>query len=84
MGVRKTLGEATMLGKSLMLIAAVAMALITPALAAGDTSYRSPGHKMHRYGSHGHPGASYWAPGHQKRLHGSTSASRYAPGHKSY
>jgi hypothetical protein len=73
-----------MFGKRLLLVATAALVLVAPASAAGDASYRSPGHKMHRYGSHGHPGASYWAPGHQKRLHRSTSASRYAPGHRSY
>jgi hypothetical protein len=31
---------------------------------------------MHRYGSVGHPGASYWAPGHQKRLYGSVRTHR--------
>jgi hypothetical protein len=73
-----------MFGKRLLLIATAVMLLVVPAFAAGDASYRSPGHKMHRYGSHGHPGAYYWAPGHQKRLHGSKSASSYAPGHMSH
>jgi hypothetical protein len=70
-----------MFRKGFLLVAAAVVLLVSPAFAAGDTSYRSPGPKMQRYGSHGHPGASYWAPGHQKRLHRSTSASRYAPGH---
>jgi len=65
------------------LIAAAVMFLVAPAMVAqaGNASFCSPGHKMHRYGSAGHPGASYWAPGHQKRLYGSvrTGTSRYAP-----
>jgi hypothetical protein len=73
-----------MVGKKTLLIAAAVMVLVSPAMGAGNASYYSPGHKMHRHGSHGHPGASYWAPGHQKRLHGSTSASRYTPSHRSY
>jgi hypothetical protein len=64
-----------MLIKRALLIAAAATLLTAPALAAGDdASSSSPGHMMHRYGSHGQPGASYWA--HHKRLHGQASGSR--------
>jgi hypothetical protein len=77
-----------MVGKKTLLIAAAVMFVVAPAMVApaGDASFYSPGHKMHRYGSAGHPGASYWAPGHQKRLYGSvrTGTSRYAPHHQSY
>ena len=76
--------------KSVVLIAAAVILFTVPAV-AHDTSdvaprqktYRSehlgastlpPGQKTHWY--KGHPGASYWAPGHQKRLYGATSGSR--------
>jgi hypothetical protein len=67
-----------MLRKNALLIAAAVMFLFAPVIAAhaGGASNYSPGHKMHRYGSAGHPGASYWAPGHQKRLYGSVRTYR--------
>ena len=56
--------------KRALLIAAAATLFIAPAMAAGDNpSSSSPGQMMHKYGSHGQPGASYWAH-HKKRLHG--------------
>ena len=64
-----------MLAKRALLIAAAATLLSAPAMAAGDdTSSSSPGQMMHKYGSHGQPGASYWA--HHKRLHGQANGSR--------
>jgi hypothetical protein len=61
-----------MLIKRALLIAAAVTLLGAPAMAAGDSS-SSPGQMMHKYGSHGQPGASYWA--HHKRLHGQASGS---------
>jgi len=65
--------EMTMLIKRALLIAAAVTLLSAPAMAAGDSSSSSPGQMMHKYGSHGQPGASYWA--HHKRLHGQASGS---------
>jgi hypothetical protein len=62
-----------MLIKRALLIAAAATLLSVPAMAAGDDTSSSPGQMMHKYGSHGQPGASYWA--HHKRLHGQASGS---------
>jgi hypothetical protein len=63
-----------MLIKRALLIAGAATLLIAPAMAAGDNpSSSSPGQMMHKYGSHGQPGASYWA--HHRRLHGQASGS---------
>jgi hypothetical protein len=64
-----------MLIKRALFITAAATLLSAPAMAAGDNpSSSSPGQMMHKYGSHGQPGASYWA--HHKRLHGHTSGSQ--------
>jgi hypothetical protein len=76
--------------KSAVVIAAAAILFTVPAV-AHDTSdvvprqktYRSehlgastlpPGQKTHWY--KGQPGASYWAPGHQKRVYGVRSGPR--------
>jgi hypothetical protein len=67
--------EMTMLIKRALLIAAAATLLSVPAMAAGDDTSSSPGQMMHKYGSHGQPGASYWAH-HKKRLHGQAGESR--------
>jgi hypothetical protein len=61
-----------MLAKRALLIAAAATLLSAPAMAASDDA--SPGQMMHKYGSHGQPGASYWA--HHKRSYGHASGSR--------
>jgi uncharacterized low-complexity protein len=60
--------------KRALLIAAAATLLSAPAMAAGDDTSSSPGQMMHKHGSHGQPGASYWA--HHKRLHGQAGESR--------
>jgi hypothetical protein len=74
-GPGATARRKTMLIKRALLIAGAATLLIAPAMAAGDNpSSSSPGQMMHKYGSHGQPGASYWA--HHKRSHGQTSGSR--------
>ena len=59
--------------KRALLIVGAATLLIAPAMAASDDA-SAPGQMMHKYGSHGQPGASYWA--HHKRSHGQASGSR--------
>ena len=54
-------------------------------LAIGPASAESmvpPGH--HAKGTHEQPGASYYAPGHQKKRMYMHSARRVAPGHHKY
>jgi hypothetical protein len=64
----------------------IAIALLALAfLAIGPASAESmvpPGH--HLKGTHGQPGASYYAPGHQKKRLHMESARKVAPGHKNY
>ena len=53
-------------------------------LAAGPVAAKSakgvaPGQQVK--GFNGHPGASYWAPGHQKRLFNQQNARLRSPGH---
>jgi hypothetical protein len=49
--------------------------------AQSSTKYQTPGykyrHETHHHG--GYPGASYYAPGHEKKRHHSQSAAPYAP-----
>jgi hypothetical protein len=59
--------------KRALLIVGAATLLIAPAMAASDDG-SAPGQMMHKYGSHGQPGASYWA--HHKRSHGQASGPR--------
>ncbi|WP_439392488.1 hypothetical protein ACRQ5Q_23670 [Bradyrhizobium sp. PMVTL-01] len=68
------------------LSAAVVMAT-APAVFAQGVSSKTPGHEMQQMGSKtGQPGASSYAPGHQKKHHAkaakstSPGASSYAPG----
>jgi hypothetical protein len=62
------------------------IALLTLAfLAVGPASAGSmvpPGH--HAKGAHGQPGASYYAPGHEKKRLHMQSARRVAPGHNKH
>ena len=54
----------------LQIVAVAAFALIAsaPMALAGPGKSGAPGQMMHRYGSMGSPGASYWAH-HKKRSH---------------
>jgi hypothetical protein len=63
--------------KTIVAILALAFFAVGPVAAKSET-FVPPGH--HMKGTHGQPGASYWAPGHQKRLFNQTNARRVAPG----
>ena len=60
------------------IVAILALALLAVGPAAAE-SVVPPGH--HAKGTHGKPGASYYAPGHQKHLFMQKSARRVSPGH---
>jgi hypothetical protein len=64
--------------KTIVAILALAVLAVGPA-AAESAKLAAPG--QHAKGTHGQPGASYYAPGHQKRLYMEKSARRVAPGH---
>jgi hypothetical protein len=64
--------------RTVFAIITVTLLAIGPA-AAGSAKSFAPGHQMK--GAHGQPGASYWAPGHQKRLFNQHSARLRSPGH---
>src|SRR5262249_55601878 len=63
--------------KTILTILALALLAAGPA-AAESAKLVAPGH--HLKGTDGQPGASYYAPGHQKRLH--MSVRTFAPGHR--
>lgn len=64
--------------KIIVAILALAFLAVGPVAAKSET-FVPPGH--HAKGTHGMPGASYYAPGHQKRLFGyHHSARKFAPG----
>jgi hypothetical protein len=64
--------------KTILAILALALLAVGPA-AAESAKLFAPGH--HLKGTHGQPGASYYAPGHQKRLFNMQSARGRSPGH---
>jgi len=64
--------------KTIVAILALALLSVGPAAAESAKSV-APGH--HLKGTHGQPGASYYAPGHQKLHMQSRSARHFSPGH---
>jgi hypothetical protein len=64
--------------KTLLAILALALLAAGPA-AAESAKMFAPGH--HAKGTHGQPGASYYAPGHEKKRMYMRSARGVAPGH---
>jgi len=68
--------EATM---KRLVILALTLLTIAPAAAESAKSL-APG--QHAKGTHGQPGASYYAPGHQKKRLHMQSSSGVSPGHK--
>ena len=64
--------------KTIVAILALALLAVGPA-AAESAKLVAPGH--HAKGTHGQPGASFYAPGHQKHLFMQKSARRVSPGH---
>ena len=64
--------------KTVIAVLTLAFLAIGPA-AAGSATMVPPGH--HAKGTHGQPGASYYAPGHEKKRMYMHSARRVAPGH---
>jgi hypothetical protein len=64
--------------KTLVAILALGLLAIGPA-SAESAKHFAPGHQLK--GTHGQPGASFYAPGHQKRLFNVHSARSRSPGH---
>jgi len=64
--------------KTAIAILALALLAIGPASAQSAKTF-APGH--HLKGTHGQPGASYYAPGHEKKRMYMHSARGVAPGH---
>ncbi len=62
-----------------LLAAAALIASSTAGFAESSTVQRTPGHENQVHHHAGTPGASYYAPGHEKKRHGSRSAERYTP-----
>jgi hypothetical protein len=62
-------------------IALLALAFLAIGPAFAETMV-PPGH--HAKGTHGQPGASYYAPGHEKKRLHMQSARKVAPGHNMY
>jgi len=64
--------------KAVVAILTLTLLAVGPA-AAESAKMFAPGH--HLKGTHGQPGASFYAPGHQKRLFNQQSARFRSPGH---